>query len=843
MPDLSRIELANPDALLGATVVGVMLVAVFAFPRRHSRGTVALAGAVRLLALGALLFALAGLVEVRDETRATQRAGVWRLLLDDTAPAAHATDFRETSLAFTNRVRNAFAEWTEPERVEIWGDYEQASRARDMVAALGVPTTAHWPDDRPERKPALLGIDAPRVLEPGEVAQLRVVINPPGATLKLYLDGAELPHDKGTAALQSDKPGRHVIEAVLLDESGAEVQRMGHVLRVSESPTLLLLGLQPGQTKRATEIARNWRTEEVALESFSAARLADDARPVSVVLTSVDALYRMGGTQVNALSQWVARGGGLFVTGDGAKFVAPEYMPAEARALLPVALQKEGKPPEPEDPPVEEEIVKAEVAKVSILFVLDRSLSMDAPVNKRPKAPTRWQVAVKGVAESLRYVQGGEERPSEALATRVGVLAFTLHRNWLEKPRVFLPFDRSHIQTRLERLRGDRDFDELGYNTDIYAAMEEAIEVMRAEPSAVKVIVMLSDGADRRANTVAGKRHSDLRERAIAQGINIYSIGLGSEFDGNEPDAVSARAVISDLATKREFARIPGSSEEAEKAHVIFVETVETAYQAYDNQKKKEEEDRKRRLEEQKARDLEPPKVDVLPGEFALQLTQPGAALFGADALPKPAPRAAWYARSNPRPEAAVALQLDADNTPPALAFHAWGAGRVGFWAVGNEPESLGEITGWADFPAILAASLRWLTPREVPDVRLVGEASPDGIVLLDPLDGAEYFLRADRDIPLALADGKLTGELPLGPAQVIERLGDEERAIGDVYLVPRVESQGAALLVADIPGAAAPPRAAVTLITRTPLHGAAVALCALFLILMPIERVIRRRS
>lgn len=800
---------------------------------------------IRVIAVALLVFALAGFVEVQPQTSRFEPQGEWRLLLDDHAPAADASDFRETPLTFTNRVRDALAGEQPPQRAEVWGSHEQSTRARDAVIALGLPCTAHWPEVNVLPSPMILHIDAPTTLQPGEAGQVSVSAFLAGATLKLLLDGADLPHKSGHAEIRIDKPGVHLLEAVLHDAQGKELARSGSVTRVGKPPILLMLGLTAEHEKRAIELAPGWKTERGDLAGFNAGRFDDADNVVGVVLTSVDALYQLSLSNpsvIYGLSFWVARGGGLYVTGDGAKFVAPEYLASEAKMLLPVTLLKEGKPPQPEDPPVEEIKGKAEVAKASIIYVLDRSGSMNATVNRRADL-TRWRVACKGVTEALKKIKEAKEQTN----TRVGVLAFTLKQTWIDKPRVFIDFDVKNLAQRLAATEGDTDYDEMYYNTDVYAAMREALDVIKKEHSAVKVIVLMTDGADRPANAREGKLLANIAEEARRETVNIMTVGIGDAFVGGTPEVLAARKTIEDLATKQGFSFIPGEGEAAEKAHVIFVTAVETAFKAYDDQKKAEEEERKRKLDEQRAAELEPPKVDVLAGEFPLTLLPPGRQLFGSDALPRPAPRAAWYARSAAKPEAAVTLGLNAPGDPPALAFHAYGLGRVAFWSVGGEPESLGEITAWGDFPGVFAASLRWLLPREVPDVRLVGEATPEGIRLLDPLPGAKYSLRtAAGDMALDLADSLLTcaGGLPLGAAEVIERLDDEERRIGDVYVTRKGRGGGFTKAVDDNPQQAElASKLPETRLTRRDWPMGAVYLCALFLILMPLERVVRRRS
>jgi Mg-chelatase subunit ChlD len=688
---------------------------------------------------------------------------VWRLLLDESAPPGQATEFRETPGEFANRVRDAMAFNRPPQRAEVWGPRDAAIRARDAVRAVGLPCTAHWPDAPYAQPPQIISIGAPRSSQPGEPVEVAVEAHPGEATLKLLLDGAELSHKGGEAVVRSDSPGRHVLEAVLVDADGNELQRSGQVIRVGERPRLLLLGLTDDQARRAVELAPDWVAERMAIESFNEGRFGDTSNRLHVTLTSTEALFRLNPAQAYALSTWVARGGGLLVTGDGAKFVAPQNFVPEARRLLPVVLQQEGKPPPP-DPKLEQEKGQAEIAKVSIVFVLDRSGSMDTTVNDKPTL-TRWKIAVKGVIESLQYVNGGEGRLSESQNTRAGVLTFTLDQTWIETPRTFEKFDIRILEDKLSKLRTDDKAAEFGYNTDIYAAMREAVNVLKEERSAVKVIVVMTDGADRPANAAEGRHLRDIKRDADAEVINIYAVGIGDGFlGGGEADA--ARRAMEQLAPDSNYRYIAASGEQAEKAHRIFVDSVQRAFKAYDKKKEDEEKERERLKEEQKKLDDEPPKVDTLAGEFELDLLQAGRTLFGANALPAPAPKAGWYARSIARPSAVVAIGLKAEDDPPALALHALELGRVGFWAVGSDPESEGEVAAWADYPGVFAGTLRWLLPREEPDVRLVGEGTPRGIRLLDPLDGATYLLRRDKDVELSLDDGVLTAASAPGAFQ-----------------------------------------------------------------------------
>lgn len=837
--DWSTLTLQH-QAYLGLAPAAVTLCAVLLFfGSRHGMAMRWAAFGLRMLAIAVVVFLLAVPMTTEETTRRFEPAGTWRLLLSGATAPGDATDYCEEPETFVARVRQALDGEHPPARCEVYGDGESARWAQRWITALGVPCSLFQSTASSTQVSTLVSMDAPRALQPGEPLSFSLKVSGAGE-VNVSVDGkpaeSRRDGDKVSHAGLALPSGRHVIEAVLLDAGGTVTQRIGQVLRVSEKPKLLLLGLDDARAAEATALAPNFDAMRCAIRDFSSERLHN----VQVVLATLDALDALKTTQAFALSSFVGRGGGLYTTGDGAKQVAPDYLPAEVKKLLPVTLLPEAKADQPDTPPVEDRPVVTEIAKVSVCFVIDRSGSMDAQVGNQ--GVTRWQVAVKGVSESLSKLLTVEARAS--------VMTFTLEQKWQAKPGIFLAHNRAQMITTLDRLQADQKYDEAFYNTDIYAAVKAAIAVMEKEPSAVKLIIMLTDGADRPANSAAGLKHSDLSDLAVSKNINIVAIGIGEAFGGEGPESAGARKVIRELATKPGFAFMPSSDEDAAKAHVIFVNSVETAFQTFDDKKKREEEDRQRKLKELADKMKEPPKVDMLKGIFALTLSPMGSELFGAAVLPQPAPKVQWYARHIPKAEAAIALGLATDDAqaPAALAFGAYSLGRVAFWSAGTDVQSLGEVAGWAKFPALFAASLRWLTPRDVPDLRLVAEATPEGIRLTDPIEEAVCFLSRDgKTLACTLRDDVLIGEggpIPEGAWIVLEQLGGQTRELGDTYVAAVPPDSSRFEPVITPPGQSAlqvrePSVSTKIRVAEMPI----LYLVALLLIVLPLERLVRRRS
>lgn len=838
--DWSTLQLEHPWRLWLAPAAMLVLALLALAGTRHDPRTRLIAFGLRTVAVAALCVLLAGPVVTRTDSQNDRLQPPWRLLLQPAPAQQGLVDFREPPELFIARVRNALESGAPPRRCEVVGEAESARHVLMALTALGMPCATSQPDGAGGAARAmLLGWNVPARPDPGEPMVVGLRVSGPGL-VRLKLDGQELAASRQGDVVRHDghapASGRHLLEAELLDDAGRVVQRSGQVLRVADRPVLLVVGLDDTRAAEVARLAPGFAHRRCGTREFGTAQLTG----TGLILTTVEALYRMDSMQAFTLAGFVARGGGLYVTGDGARHVPPEFLPEDARALLPVRLLPEPRPDTPPDPPVENRPTIEEVAKVSVCYVLDRSNSMNAPIVTRKGQTTRWQVAVQGVTDSMARL---------SIDARASVMTFTLKQTWQATPRVFLPFNQEEMSQRLRKLKGDEEYDESFYNTDIYAAVKAAIAEMEKEPSAIKLIIMMTDGADRAANTAAGLRHSDLRDLAISKDINIVAIGIGDAF-ADSIDSAAAQGVIRDLATRPEFAFMPASAEDAAQAHAIFVNSVETAFKAFDDKKAREEEARRRRLQEQADQQKEPPRIDALKGTWPLALEPLGRALFGADALGAAPPKVQWFARNQPRPDAAVTLSLQVQGEPPpaAMALGAYGLGRTAFWAAGTSSEALGELSGWADFPGLFAASLRWLTPRELPDPRLVGDAGPDGIRLLDPIDGAEYSAigPSGETVSLQLRDGVLSASQPLaeGAWEVMESVGKEKRGIGDAYVLatapefarPREPPHP------GLPGELQPGPDTVSQ-TRRLAEQPVLYLVLLVLMVLPLERYARRRS
>lgn len=836
--DWSTLALEYPHRLWLLPIIAAALVVPALWGNRHDRATRTAALAVRLVCVLLVGLLIAEPVVTETDTRRFEPVQPWRLVLADAAPDPALVDFHESPEVFAARVRQALDAGVPPSRCEVFGTGAEARAAARAVASMGVPCRLVGPPP-PDLSGVTAVLEAPAELQPGETWQVAARWSGEGRPV-LRLADAGLAFTQQGAELRAQGPalpaGRHVLEFELQGTDGRVLQRTGRTIRVGDKPVMLLLGLEDARAAEAVALAPAFDHRRCTVRELA----ADQLQGAQIVLASIEALYRLDSKQAYHLAGFVARGGGLFVTGDGAKHVPPEFLPDDVIGLLPVRLLPEPKPDTPPDPPVEDRPTIEEIAKVSVCFVLDRSNSMNAAIVTRAGQTTRWQVAVKGVSDSLAKL---------SIDARASVMTFTLKQTWQAKPQVFLPFNQEQMSERLRKLRGDEEYDESFYNTDIYAAVKGAIDVMEKEPSAIKLIIMMTDGADRPANTAAGLRHSDLRDAAVGKGINIVAIGIGDAF-ADSVDGFGARQVILDLATKPEFAFMPATSEDAARAHAIFVNSVETAFKAFDDKKAREEEARRKRLQEQTDQQNEPPRIDTLQGVFALALTPLGASLLGEQSLGARPPRMAWFARNQPRAGAAVALTLveAGDPAPAALAFGAHGLGRTAFWAAGTKVESLGEVAGWAEFPALFAAALRWLTPRPVAEPRLIGDAASTGVGILDPLEEAAYTARdaAGRDTALQLKDGRLIPQDPLasGPWEIMETVGAQSRRIGDVY-VALAEQPVAAMVAVDEPAGAnelvalPPVLQRRVVMARQPVLYLVLAL----LMLLCVERVARRRS
>lgn len=835
---LQAITFMHPDRL-PAILAGVLMIviATLVFSRKYGLKTTLYVLVFRLVMLTVLGFALLTPSKLDVELNQFQPVESWVFHTDSEPPEK-----------FLNRLRLAVNAGNPPKMVSISTDATNASKLYTAVGALGVPVEVVVPQNTFTQQPMLLGFDIPKQIQPGEPLEGKLR-SAGGGVVRLSLDGTEVELTDGKFHAGYPKSGLHVL-AARLEIDGQIVQKIGAVVEVGEPTAVLAIGLTQKQIVRMRELLPNSHIRLVEADAFSSADLRNGNEPAAVAVCSIKAGAELTAKQADALQMFVARGGGLFVTGDGAKQVVVKYISDDFKELLPVILQAEKQDP-PEDPKVKETPGIEEIAKVSLLFVVDRSTSMTAITST---GATRWAVAVKSIEGSLSHVSGkGDDRLDESIATRVGIMAFTLKQNWLtadgegeNKKAILQTFlfesDRKRIINKLKALHTEddaEDYTDAGFNTDIYAAMDDAIKVMSDEPSSVRMIVMLTDGGDNPENVVKGKVHRVLRERAIANEINIVTVGIGAAFKADNPDSRAANRVLTELATKGEFVHLT----DGETTPAIFVDAVSTAFKAYD--KKKEEEENARK--EKRDKDNEPENVDVLPGVFPMLLTEFGSELFGQDAIPEAAPKVAWFARNKLRKTAAVAIALQEESNPSALSFRAHGLGRVGFWATGTKQEALGEAASWDEFPALFAASVRWLMPRADVKLELLGNAEPQGIQLLDPTPDAEYVLKTKGDeIILTLTDDQLSAktDLPVGAATVVERIDGAENEIGHVFVADKSQTKGAVWLDPVFP-VKPELQAGKSIVTETKKPDISLILYAMvfFLIVLPFERVARRRQ
>ena len=143
-----------------------------------------------------------------------------------------------------------------------------------------------------------------------------------------------------------------------------------------------------------------------------------------------------------------------------------------------------------------------------LMLAVDLSASMERPdFDLRGRRTTRLEV-VKTVAEPFIQRRVGD---------RIGLILFG-KRAYVQTP---LTFDRTTVQ----RMLAEAEIGIAGKETAIGDAIGLAVQRLRERPSESRVLILLTDGA----NTAGEVKPAQAARLAAAEGLKIYTIGVGAE--------------------------------------------------------------------------------------------------------------------------------------------------------------------------------------------------------------------------------------------------------------------------------------------------------------------------
>ena len=212
----------------------------------------------------------------------------------------------------------------------------------------------------------------------------------------------------------------------------------------------------------------------------------------AVVLNSV-AATSLSLDQQKTLQAYVnTNGHGLVVLGGLTAYALGGYSDTVLEDLLPVL----SKPPE-----------KREGAQIALLLIIDRSGSMGI------EAPGEG-VSSMAMAKEAAILAASTLNPRDT----IGVLAFDKKSDWIVRPGVVEQIGLQNIEDQISQLQAEG-------GTDIYQALREGEDAMRAIPADLKHIVLVSDG---RGTEV---KYDDLMAQMRQDKIGLSTVALGSDAD------------------------------------------------------------------------------------------------------------------------------------------------------------------------------------------------------------------------------------------------------------------------------------------------------------------------
>jgi Ca-activated chloride channel homolog len=212
----------------------------------------------------------------------------------------------------------------------------------------------------------------------------------------------------------------------------------------------------------------------------------------AVVLNSV-AATSLSLDQQKTLQSYVSTSGhGLVVLGGLTSYALGGYTDTLLEDMLPVFST----PPE-----------KREGAQIALVLIIDRSGSMGI------ETPGEG-VSKMSMAKEAAILAASTLNPKDT----IGVLAFDKKSDWIVRPGVIEQLGLQNIDDRIAQLQAEG-------GTDIYQALREGEDAMRAIPADLKHIVLVSDGQGTEV------KYDDLMARMRQDRIGLSTVALGSDAD------------------------------------------------------------------------------------------------------------------------------------------------------------------------------------------------------------------------------------------------------------------------------------------------------------------------
>jgi Ca-activated chloride channel homolog len=212
----------------------------------------------------------------------------------------------------------------------------------------------------------------------------------------------------------------------------------------------------------------------------------------AVVLNSVAATSLTLDQQKTLQTYVNSNGHGLVTLGGLTSYALGGYADTLLEDILPVLA----KPPE-----------KREGAQIALLLIIDRSGSMG--IENPGDGVTKM-----AMAKEAAILAAGALNPKDTL----GVLAFDKKSDWIVKPGVIEQIGLQNIEDRISALQAEG-------GTDIYQALNEGEDVMRAVPADLKHMVLVSDG---RGTEV---QYDNLMARMRQDKIGLSAVAVGGDSD------------------------------------------------------------------------------------------------------------------------------------------------------------------------------------------------------------------------------------------------------------------------------------------------------------------------